>query len=259
MDIQNYLENGYYIGKTNEIIKDMETLERIGSEVRDHGKDRDARFRKGYKYRFQYPESDQENKRHSVFSFEEIKEREDHIKNMNYKTIQRWWEKGGGSDFEEYTSFFRDALNNFLPTIYPDLKNNIKHNDAFTIYENGDFIERHFDGRSPERYCVVLIYLSDKKDYIDGGGHLVVGKSHNKLEYVEPIIDNMVIMDFTNHDILHEVEPVKNDFQRFTYLSFVYNEELYFREELNKGRVTEDDMWKYHRRPARRIFGDKIV
>jgi hypothetical protein len=69
----------------------------------------------------------------------------------------------------------------------------------------------------------------------------------------------MVIMDFTNHDILHEVEPVKNDFQRFTYLSFVYNEELFYREELNKGRVTEEDMWKYHRRPAKRIFGDKIV
>lgn len=258
MNIQDYLESGYYIGKTNEIIKEMETFEKIAEEVREHGKDYNSRFRKGYKYRFQYPQSDEENKRHWVTSLHEIEERQNHIKKNNYRIIQKWWEKGGGGDFEKHTSFFRDTLNSFLPKIYPDLQNNIKHHDAFTIYDNGDFIKRHSDGRSPERYCVVLIYLSDKKDYIDGGGHLVVGRTENELEKVEPVIDNFVIMDFLNHDIIHEVEPVKNDFHRFTYLSFVYNEELFYKEELNKGKITEEDMWKFHSRAAKKIFKNSI-
>lgn len=37
MNIQDYLESGYYIGKTNEIIKEMETFEKIAEEVREHG------------------------------------------------------------------------------------------------------------------------------------------------------------------------------------------------------------------------------
>lgn len=256
MDIQKYLTEGFYVGNTNEIIKDQEEFKKHIKYIIKNGEDVTTRFKKGYQYRYQYPQADVENKPHSLNSFESIKEREEHIKTNGFKTIQRWWEKGGGGDFEEQTKFFRNILDSYLPTIYPELKDNIKHNDAFTIYEDGDFIERHVDGRSPERYCVVLIYLSEKKDYIDGcGGRLIVGNDENNLEYVIPISENFVMMDFTKHDIIHEVEKVSNGFKRYTYLSFVYNEELFYKEELKQGRITESDLKSFNKRAFEKIFG----
>lgn len=259
IDIEKYLSDGYYIGNTSEIFGDIDHFYKLCDEICEYSKDKETRFLKNYQYRFQYPDCDKDGKLHFVKSFWEIEERDKYLKNMGYKTIQRWWERPCGGDLHDYTIFFRNTIEKFISKLYPELEDNVEHNDAFTLYENGDFIERHYDGRSPERNCVVIIYLSDKKNYNDGGGKLIVGKKNEELKIVEPTRDKFVIMDFTKHDIIHEVEPVKNDFQRNSYITFVHNEELYYKKELQMGRQSEIDVKKYHERAARKIYGDYII
>ena len=68
-----------------------------------------------------------------------------------------------------------------------------------------------------------MIYLSDEKDYIDGGGKLIIDDGDTK-EEVLPVKYNFSILDFTENNVNHAVEVVKNNFRRFTYIDFIYNE-----------------------------------
>jgi len=42
---------------------------------------------------------------------------------------------------------------------------------------------------------------------------------------VIPLKGNYVILDFTKHNLYHQVQEVKNNFRRFSYINFVYNKE----------------------------------
>ena len=117
-------------------------------------------------------------------------------------------------------SYFRKWIEKFVFDIYPDLKDNIFHNDHLTLYNNGDFISSHKDGLDTSRRCAILIYLSEK--FENSGGYLVIEKEEEEI-YVEPYIDNFVILDFTKHNINHSVKPVMNNFKRYTYVDFIYN------------------------------------
>jgi len=119
-----------------------------------------------------------------------------------------------------------EVIEKYIPLIYPDLKNNMEHNHALTLYKNGDFITPHTDGMNPSRYCVVLVYLNESSEYNDGGGRLLVGTDRENTEYVDPIIENFVILDFTSNEVLHAVEEVKNNFERLTYINFISNKKM---------------------------------
>ena len=67
---------------------------------------------------------------------------------------------------------------------------------------------------------MVLIYLSDEKDYIDGGGKLIL-QDKGYYDEVIPIHLNFAMLDFSKNNSNHAVEMVKNDFKRFTYINFI--------------------------------------
>jgi hypothetical protein len=93
--------------------------------------------------------------------------------------------------------------------------------------ENGDFIENHNDGGydlNRGRLCVILIYLSDEKDHKADGGKFIL-RDDKLHEEIPPFKGNFVMLDFTKHNLFHEVEKVKNNFRRFCYISFVSNKE----------------------------------
>ncbi len=259
MDIENYLKNGYYIGKTEELFEDYDLFKKYAKELCEFSKDINKRFEKGFAYRFEYPNIHNEKINFSLRNFDEIKKTENYLKNNNLKTIQRWWEKGLGplGELNHYRNFFRGATDSFISKIYPDLDDNIAHGDSLTIYDDGDFLERHTDGVHKERYCVILIYLSEKNDYIDGGGKLIVGNNENDLKEVIPTNDTFVIMDFKKHDIIHEVEMVKNGFLRNTYISFIHNEEKWFRNELEAGNTNFNKLDQFNKRVAKKLFPEK--
>ena len=66
----------------------------------------------------------------------------------------------------------------------------------------------HRDGFNISRYCVILIYLSDEKNYNDGGGELVI-EENGVREVIKPVKGNFCILDFTRNNPNHAVNVVK--------------------------------------------------
>jgi Rps23 Pro-64 3,4-dihydroxylase Tpa1-like proline 4-hydroxylase len=113
-----------------------------------------------------------------------------------------------------------------------DKKDTFSLATGYSVYDNGDFSEVHFDGINPGRTCVLIMYFADPNTYQEGdGGELFLGHNikinNGKLEFMEPfekcipVYGNYVIMDFTKFNVGHSIEMVKNNFRRFALQSFV--------------------------------------
>jgi Rps23 Pro-64 3,4-dihydroxylase Tpa1-like proline 4-hydroxylase len=227
------LENGYYIGKVAEIV-DLSALDSFSDKLIELSADRS----KYYAYRHTIDDAYTELP-HRI-AVHEIAERKKHVEDNNLGVFQHWYESSNDPDgqMKPIQDFFRNVTFGAASKIYPELTpENVSYNDAFTIYENGDFIKGHTDGnQNIGRLCVILIYLSDPSTYNDGGGRLCITDTVTQLnvEEVLPLRGSYVLIDFTKHDIIHSVEVVKNDFKRFCYISFVYNSDLIKNENETK-------------------------
>ena len=157
-------------------------------------------------------------------SVDEIPARRKLIADNNYKVDQQWYWFGGS-----FVSRFKEMIQDFAISLYPDLtKENIEHEARMTMYANGDFTAIHQDSAAPGRKCAILIYLSDEKNYNDGGGKLILTdhETKNFVEDVLPVFPNYAIIDIENHSLYHAVEEVKNNFQRIAFLDFIWNSEV---------------------------------
>jgi Rps23 Pro-64 3,4-dihydroxylase Tpa1-like proline 4-hydroxylase len=184
-----------------------------------------AETKEDYLYRYEYKNFSQFGGDYKPsITKEEIEERNQFIIDNNLEVVQKWWESVQFTgDLSKSKDYFKEIVEKYVVKIYPELKDNIEHQAAFTIYEDGDHITPHNDGENKARKCVVLIYLSDEKDYIDGGGKLIIDDGDTK-EEVLPVKYNFSILDFSENNVNHAVEVVKNNFRRFTYIDFIYNE-----------------------------------
>lgn len=210
---------GYYVGQTSEIIDTMDLFKNHINNLKGISITKE-RYR--YVYSVNKPFIPHElipDLKPGTLIESEIKERDEFVKKYDADVTQKWWilidEDRVVNDLKFY---LRDKIENFIFDLYPDLKDNIHHNDSITLYEEGDFNTTHVDGNSNGRRCVVLIYLSDEKDYNDGGGELVINNFS-----VTPLNYNYCIMDCQNHDLPHSINKIKNGFKRFTYVNFIYN------------------------------------
>lgn len=232
-NVREFLTNGgYYFGSLDEIVPNYDEFRDILKGIKDSTKDaRNGNF----KYRLDYslrPNSDVVDnwEKKPNYKIEEIPLLDEYIKSIDAVEIQRWWETSIYDDnLQKGRSYLRDKIEEFIVKIYPDLKNNFNHQDAFTIYENGDHITPHNDGENRKRYCVVLIYLTDENEYNNGGGELKVVED-GKVNLVKPVFGNFAILDFTLNNPNHSVEMVKNNFNRVTYIDFVHNHEMILKE-----------------------------
>lgn len=218
---EDFLNKGYYIGNLSEIIEDIEGFRKIKDAFIEKNKTDEAKS--GFRCRYEYTNFTPMEYIHSI-PVTEIEERKKLIEENGYKTIQKWYEycNQGQDEYIILQKELRKAIDQFVPKIYPELSGNmLNHGDGLTLYENGDFIEPHVDHANPERFCVVLIYLSDEENYNDGGAELLVGVGEEN-ELVKPLFGTYVILDFQKNGVLHAVEPVKNDFQRWTYINFIH-------------------------------------
>lgn len=157
---------------------------------------------------------------------DQLEERRRLIQENNFTLFQQWYEiYKSDSKVENIKDYFRKKIENLLFELYPELNTkNIEHIDTISLYENGDFIKPHSDGQNLGRLCVILIYLTEKENYNDGGGKLIISNK-DLYEEVLPVRGNYVILDFTQNNVSHAVEPVKNDFSRLCYISFVNNKD----------------------------------
>lgn len=216
-NLRDFLDKGYYIGKTTDIIKDNGKFEEMIKKIKEQLPD----MKGHYRYEYNLLNSGLEEYPHAI-QFDEIEERDKFVKERDLFVIQKWGEYFLNPQ-DDFVKYFRGVVEEYIPKLYPDLKNNISHNDAITLYKDGDFITPHTDGMNAARYCVILIYLNNPSEYNDGGGRLIVGSNKEKTEYVNPTTENFVILDFTSNEVLHAVEPVKNGFERLTYINFIHN------------------------------------
>jgi GDP-L-fucose synthase len=217
--VKDFIDTGYYFGK----------IEEMGVNIDEFNKHiipviKSAETKEDYLYRYEYKNFSQFGGDYKPsITKDEIEERNQFIKDNNLDVVQKWWEsvKFTG-DLSTSKDYFKKVVEDYVVKIYPELKDNIEHQMAFTIYEDGDHITPHNDGENRARKCVILIYLSDEKDYINGGGELVVMEDGDVKSLI-PIKGNFSMLDFTHNNPNHAVNPVKNGFRRLTFIDFIFD------------------------------------
>jgi len=161
-----------------------------------------------------------------------IETRREKIKEHSRQVSQQWFQIANRSAFDPL-SHFRGIVKGFIRNFYPEINSehsNLEFRDYFTLYQNGDFIDKHRDGKNLGRIAAVLIYMSESDGYDNNGGELVLqGEDQNMSAQdhvtVPPIKGNYVILDFKEHNPWHTVNRVTGDFKRYCYLAFLYNKD----------------------------------
>lgn len=211
------LNNGYYIGDLKEIIDNEEEFSQYANKVK-------FCFHNNL-HHFQYRNVVRMHPEYSMHvSIQDIAERRRLIEENKYSIGQQWYESlGSGEEIYSSQQYFQKIIKKIIPNFYPELsleKNNFRFNDTFTVFSSGDFIEPHRDGLNLGRLCVILIYLSEESEYNNSGGVFRIPEKNVELL---PVKGKYAVLDFTQHNLKHEVTTVKEGFYRFTYNSFVYN------------------------------------
>lgn len=147
---------------------------------------------------------------------------------------QKWYESTSKKSLE-MRLYFRELVESFIRELYPEFKedtSNIRHQDAITLYLNGDFTNNHRDGQNQGRLCAVLVYLTPEEQYQDsnGGSLAIAGNHEDRINYSEakllkPVRGNIAILDFTENNVFHEVRKVVGDFRRFCFITFMWNKD----------------------------------
>lgn len=173
-----------------------------------------------------------------------INEREGHMDDLYKIEYKLYFETAGSTKLKEYKDIIHDISRNtfqswsVLPIdkenfLYPFSRNLVKtiltdfysvedgddkinSPSDITCFDTRDKIISHKDSNDNTYLCVILLYLND--DYQEGdGGELIVEETHK----VEPTFGRVVVLDFTNNNVEHEVTEVLTNFQRVAMTTFV--------------------------------------
>lgn len=160
-------------------------------------------------------------------SVDEKIERLEKIKNLNLRATQRWYESTS-VNFDKIKLKYQSIVDNFIKNLYPGI--DPYHQDAISVYIDGDHSEIHRDGQNQGRVCVVLAYLTPEEEYNGSGDLIIIGdeeqdQSNNPVR-VKPVKGNIAILDFTNHNPFHGVLPVNPEFVRYCYISFIWDKNI---------------------------------
>ena len=107
------------------------------------------------------------------------------------------------SEFLAFTNGLKEYLNK---TLYLGLSYYESH---FSIYDEGDFYEKHLDAfkNSKNRVVTTVYYLNNKWNSADGGELIVYDENDNFLLKVTPNLNTLVV--FLSDSFPHEVLPAK--------------------------------------------------
>jgi Rps23 Pro-64 3,4-dihydroxylase Tpa1-like proline 4-hydroxylase len=156
----------------------------------------------------------------------EIEERDIYVQKNNLTIFQKWFEylTKNEQDGPYYFDFFKNFCKRILDYFYPEYEINYDAiTGGFTLYEDGHFIIDHKDGKNIGRVCVIIIYLSSELEYNnDGGGELVIKTNSDKEYTIKPILGTFSLLDFSQNDVFHQVNEVKNGFKRYAFINFFY-------------------------------------
>jgi Rps23 Pro-64 3,4-dihydroxylase Tpa1-like proline 4-hydroxylase len=115
-----------------------------------------------------------------------------------------------------------EVFRRIISFFYPDIWVAYPTQPTFMLYEDGDFICEHRDNgeSTPNRVCVLILYLSPEHEHNDGGGELITITNSARKVTTKPVFSTFSLMDFTKSNVEHAVEPVKNGFKRLSAIHF---------------------------------------
>ena len=153
-------------------------------------------------------------KRNFDNSFEILNKFKNILSSVTINQVQQWIEMSSTDHTSKNGQIFDEITNKILKDFYNITSNN--NPLTVTCFQKGDKIESHQDSVEARYVCVILVYLS--KDYEDGfGGELFIENT----ELVKPEFGRIAILDFTNHNVIHEVKEVIGDYKRIALLNFI--------------------------------------
>jgi len=220
------LVEGAYVGDMMDFINDDEYNEMltVKEKVKEYSiTNRDTEL--SCRYMINNHEDDYEHR----IPLSEVEARDLYIKDNNLKIFQKWFEYKIKQELGDpnYTDFFMNICKRILNRFYPDYEINYGGGfGGYTLYEDGHFIIDHKDGKNVGRACVIIIYLSSELEYNnDGGGELVIRTNSEKEYTIKPILGTFSLLDFSQNDVHHQVNMVKNGFKRYAFINFFYIKE----------------------------------
>ena len=102
---------------------------------------------------------------------------------------------------------FKPYLNHIVESIYSKNMDELRFISELTCFTKGSYITPHVDKiGSDGNLCVILSYFSEEWD-LEFGGNLILSNN----ETILPSLGNIVVLDFTENNIEHEVTKVLVD------------------------------------------------
>ena len=214
------INNGYLEGNLNDFINESEyvDLKKYSLDVRNFFEEYNDTI---VRCRYNYHDKLNINYNHDI-SVRDIEDRKLEILNNNYVEIQRWRYLPINTTNSVIETFFCKISKKIVNKLYPLYNVDICSADSnFTLFKKDDFIELHRDGANEGRLCVLLIYLNEYSEYKNNGGEIVLETNENDTIKISPVFGKFVVLDFTKNNLEHSVLPVKHDFNRYSFNSFI--------------------------------------
>ncbi len=213
INVDKFLENGYYFGNVSEIFPDLERFNLICNEITN------SNLRDENIWCCQYfvstndwkaPEELKEKMLPHTISLSKEIERKKIVDEYNLQTVSHAYIQKEPS--ENIINYFNKYCTDYTKNIY----NRESYNDfhqSIQCYVNGSKLDPHTDSHNGSD-CVLILYLSDG-DWNDNGGELKIIKSG---DVCKPLRGNFSLLDLTKNDVRHEVTLVTGDFKRYSFL-----------------------------------------
>jgi len=132
------------------------------------------------------------------------------------KTKNNWKQTFGNINLNYFTPDCESVINSIFDKIiekyYPNESADREYSLQF--YKEGHFIDKHKDGGNLKVFTFI-IYLNDDWQK-EQGGELIMEDGYEIIPHWETI----VLMDFTNNNVAHEVKEIKSGIRYAIYCSF---------------------------------------
>ncbi len=233
---EQLMKTGYYLGSSREIFNPLEITKLscgIHSDI-DYNFQNDVANDWDYTICCHWP--DRDISKNKDIHAHEVPNKLKQIKEEGAEITQSWYYKRycNLKDVPINPEIVYSKLNSYVAKIYNLDVSNVAGFPKVTYYTKGDFIAVHKDGRNQNRICGILVYLNSPDAYQeDYGGRLLLQPANEYQDVgewdfdllptkVDPISNNMVVIDFTKHNILHAVEKCYTNFYRTAILVFFH-------------------------------------
>jgi len=238
---ENLLEYGYYNGSSLEIFTPDEIRKLQDYIIRNIQRSFVNEKKNDWYYFLSCDWPDKDPSKNKTLKYSEIPEQLQKIKDESATVTQSWYYKPylDLSDKPLEFDVIYKKMNSYIAKIYNLDEKNVSGYPNITYYDKNDFIDVHEDGKNINRICGLLLYLTPEENYKkEYGGKLYLRPADlpiHPIEYtlehlpihVDPISPNMVILDFTKHNILHAVEKCYKNFYRTALLTFFVYEQSF--------------------------------